>query len=122
MRGSAASGATICSARAVNWPVCEYRTTSTFFIGQRALHAFEQMGVHAADGELVGMTAQRQRQLARLVAQCGGDGVAAHDRAAVDLPEAIRIELRLQLAQRGADQVLTIDAPRLFRARISYRY
>ena len=52
--------------------------------------------------------AQRQRDLARFVALRAGDGVGAHHGAAVDLPEALVVELRQQFAQRGADQVLAL--------------
>ena len=47
------------------------------------------------------MAAQGQRDLAGLVAQRRRDRVAAHHGAAVHLPEALRVELRQQLAQRS---------------------
>jgi hypothetical protein len=43
-----------------------------------------------------------------LVAQGLGDGVGPHDGAAVHLPEALRVQLRQQLAQRHADQVFAL--------------
>ena len=75
-----------------------------------ASHGLEAMGVEAADDQSLGPAAQGQRQLAGLVALRDGDRVGAHDRAAVDLPEALRVELRQQLAQRDPDQVLARPA------------
>lgn len=62
-------------------------------------HSLEEVAVEAAHRQLVGVAAQAQRELAALVARGRGDGVRPHHRAPVDLPEALRVELREQLTQ-----------------------
>ena len=52
----------------------------------------------------------RPRSLRVTLPDCSRRALARqrlHHRAAVHLPELLRVELRQQLAQRGADQVLT---------------
>jgi hypothetical protein len=46
------------------------------------------------------LPAQAQRDLARFFAPRAGDGLGLHHRAAVHLPELLRVQLRQQFAQR----------------------
>ena len=62
--------------------------------------------MQTADDELFGSAVKLQRNAAALFALGRGDRIGAHHGAAVDLPEATRIEARQELAQRRADQVL----------------
>ena len=71
-----------------------------------ALHRPEAVRVETADDDPLRAPAQHDRHLAGVVTLGALDRVGANDRAAVHLPEARRVELRQQLAQRDADEVL----------------
>jgi hypothetical protein len=60
--------------------------------------------VRAADGQRLGQALQVHPQLAVVAAFDALDGVRVDDGTAVDLPEALRVQRLLQLAQRRAQQ------------------
>ncbi len=57
---------------------------------------------------LSGEPRRAERELAGLFAHCGCDRVGTHHGAAMHLPEALRVQLGHQFAQRSADQVLAL--------------
>src|ERR1700741_5058686 len=69
-------------------------------------HALEQMGVAAADFELLVAALDGDDLAPAQVARHAGDGVRVDQRRAVDLPEQVGVELVDELLDRLADQRL----------------
>src|SRR6266576_2855255 len=69
-------------------------------------HAFEQVGVAAADFQLLGPSLDRHELAPALVADDAGDGARVDQRRAVDLPELRRVELGEELLDGLPDQRL----------------
>src|SRR5882762_2826178 len=67
-------------------------------------HAFEQVGVAAADFQLLGPSLDRHELAPALVADDAGDGARVDQRRTVDLPELRRIELGEELLDGLPDQ------------------
>src|SRR5882762_5599415 len=67
-------------------------------------HAFEQVGVAAADFQLLGPSLDRHELAFALVADDAGDGARVDQRRTVDLPELRRIELGEELFDGLPDQ------------------
>ncbi len=68
------------------------------------------MRERAAYGKLFVALAQHDHGLAAPVAIDAGDRAQIHDRAAVDLPERLGIELLVELLDRLPDERLTVAA------------
>ena len=73
-------------------------------VAARQLHALEQPRIAAADFELLVVPAHGHDLAAAEVAAHAGDGLDVDQRAAVDLPELLRVELVHQLLDGLSDQ------------------
>ena len=72
------------------------------------LHGLELVAVKTTHKQFVGAPAQRQVLTASLVARHKRHPGRVDHGAALDLPELMRIELRQQVVERGADQALVL--------------
>ena len=74
----------------------------------RRSHPAKQMREHAAYHQRLRAAAQRKQHAPRFLAPRGEDVARLHDKPAMHLPEALRIQPRQQIAEREADQVLPL--------------